>query len=66
MWYTRNEYAKGKVEFDHMLGKEIPSDHLTKLGTVEEHRLFARDIQGLRLLNYDYFADKVQLQDTVN
>ena len=66
MWYTRNEYAKGKVDFNYMNGAEIPSDHLTKLGTVEEHRKFARSIQGLMLLPNDYFPDPAQLKEEVN
>ena len=49
---------KGKVDLEYMSGKEIPADHLTKLGTVEEHREFARQIQGLQLLHYDYFMGK--------
>jgi len=63
MWYTRNEYAKGNVNLEYMSGAEIPADHLTKLGTVEEHRQFARQIQGLQLLSFDYFADDKIMPD---
>jgi hypothetical protein len=63
MWYTRNEYQKGKVDLQYMPGSEIPADHLTKLGTVEEHRQFARQIQGLRLLTSDYFESQLPVND---
>ena len=63
MWYTRNEYKKGKVDIQYMPGSEIPADHLTKLGTVEEHRQFARQIQGLQLLTSDYFESQLPVND---
>jgi hypothetical protein len=63
MWYTRNEYKKGKVDIQYMPGSAIPADHLTKLGTVEEHRQFARQIQGLQLLTSDYFESHMPVND---
>ena len=57
MWYTREEYKKGDVEFEYMSGNEIPADKLTKLGNVVEHRKFTTSIQGLSLLPYDYYLN---------
>ena len=54
MWYSREEYRKGKVVLDYMPGVEIPSDKLTKLGNVTEHKVFVRDILGLNLINFEY------------
>ena len=55
MQYTQQEYQKGAAELDYMEGNKLPSDKLTKLGCVAEHRIFARSIQGLDLLGYEYF-----------
>ena len=55
MFYTREEYYKGRVQLEHRSGKILTADKLTKLGNVEEHRKFAADIQGLTLLGYDYY-----------
>ena len=55
MFYTREEYYKGRVQLEHRSGKILTADKLTKLGNVEEHRIFAADIQGLSLLGYDYY-----------
>jgi hypothetical protein len=55
MFYTREEYYKGRVNLEHRSGKILTADKLTKLGNVEEHRRFAADIQGLILLGYDYY-----------
>lgn len=54
MWYAREEFAKQNVEGVHMPGVEIPTDKLTKLGNVEEHRVFTRKIQGLDLVGPDF------------
>jgi len=56
MFYTREEYQKGRVNIEHRSGKILTADKLTKLGNVEEHRKFAADIQGLTLLGYDYYT----------
>jgi hypothetical protein len=58
MFYTREEYAKGDVDFEHEFGAYIVSDKLTKLAVVSEFRIFATNIMGLGLLSYDYWADK--------
>lgn len=54
MWYAREEFAKQNVEGVHMPGVEIPTDKLTKLGNVEDHRVFTRKIQGLDLVGPDF------------
>ena len=55
MFYTREEYYKGRMQLEHRSGKLLTADKLTKLGNVEEHRRFAADIQGLTLLGYEYY-----------
>jgi hypothetical protein len=55
IFYTREEYYKGRVNLEHRSGKRLTADKLTKLENVEEHRKFAADIQGLILLEYDYY-----------
>jgi hypothetical protein len=57
MWYTREEYKKGKVDLEYMKGTEIPADKLTKLGVESEHKKFTIDIQGLNLISNNYFED---------
>jgi hypothetical protein len=41
-----------KVQFvlTHMSGDQMPADHLTKLGNIQEHRAFTQQILGLTLL----------------
>jgi hypothetical protein len=56
MWYTREEYKKGNVQMEHRDGTILTADKLTKLGNVKEHRKYAADIQGLMLLEVDYYA----------
>ena len=56
MYYTREEYQKGRINIEHRSGKVLTADKLTKLGNVEEHRKFTADIQGLTLLGYDYYS----------
>jgi hypothetical protein len=56
MYYTQEEYQKGRVNIEHRSGKVLTADKLTKLGNVEEHRKFTADIQGLTLLGYDYYS----------
>jgi hypothetical protein len=58
MWYTREEYQKANVDYEYTPGKTITSDHLTKLANVGDHRTFTVDIQGLKLLGYDYWEGK--------
>ena len=58
MWYTREEYQKKNADLEYMQGIKIPADKLTKLGGVHDHQEFAKDIQGLKLLGYDYFESR--------
>jgi hypothetical protein len=51
IWYAREEFAKNNT---FMPGKDIPTDKLTKLGSVEEHRIFTRQIQGLDAVSPDF------------
>jgi hypothetical protein len=55
MWYTKMEFQKTKIELEYLKGTETPADKLTKLGNYSEHVDFANNIQGLNLLDYDYF-----------
>ena len=55
MWYTRLEYQKSNVDAEYLSGLRTPADKLTKLGCYSEHVEFANNIQGLNLLDYDYF-----------
>lgn len=57
MWYTRDEYARGKYILNYMPGVIIPTDKLTKLGSAEGHRQMQRDVMGLKLLDSDYDVD---------
>jgi hypothetical protein len=57
MWYTREQYARGKLLLKHKKGTVTAADKLTKLGCIAEHRMFAINIQGLGLLGYDYYKD---------
>jgi hypothetical protein len=57
MWFVRDEYSKGKFELKHMSGKVIPTDKLTKLGNVVEHRIFVRDILGHNLVGPEFMSD---------
>jgi hypothetical protein len=56
LWYTRDEIARGKVSVLHMFGNRIPTDKLTKLANVGEHRVFTRNIQGLDLVGLDFYG----------
>ena len=49
MWYVREEYKKGSITLDYMAGEVIPADKLTKLGNLEEHRRFRKNVLGLDL-----------------
>lgn len=51
MFYTREEYRKGKVGFEHTPGEGLVADKLTKLGNASDHRDFVLDIMGLGLLD---------------
>ena len=57
-WLTREQYQMGKIDVEHIPGNILVADRLTKLGTVNEHRPFANDSQGLKLLDEDYFAKR--------
>lgn len=50
MWYTREEYSKGIINLDYMAGDKIPTDKLTKLGTIAEQKCFSFDIISLAAL----------------
>jgi len=54
-WYTRLEYKAGKVGVDYLKGTLTPADKLTKPSVQSEHIEYTNDIQGLNLLEYDYF-----------
>jgi hypothetical protein len=54
-WYTRLEYQAGKVKADYLKGTITPADKLTKPSVQTEHFEFTTNIQGLNLLEYDYF-----------
>jgi hypothetical protein len=54
LWYTREEYCKGTVELAHMPGVDIPTDKMTKLGNVFEHRQFTRRVQGLDMIGPEF------------
>ena len=54
MWYLREQYRYGSMEWHHVSGDSIPVDHLTKPASVERHQQFRRQILGLGLLSpYD-------------
>jgi len=44
---------------DHMAGDIIPTDKLTKLGNVSQHRQFRETILGLSLLSGERRAELV-------
>ena len=54
MWYTREQYAMGKVDLDYMAGVVLPADKLAKLGSVEDHRAFTLDIMGGKSIDYSF------------
>jgi len=57
LWYTRDEYKKGKFHLDHMSGDIIPADPCTKPTSITAHRENTKDIiMGLRLTGEDYYA----------
>lgn len=54
MWYLRDLYAKGKFDLQHMPGNVIPTDFMTKLGTINDHKRMQYDVMGLGLLGPEY------------
>jgi len=50
MWYTREQYAMGSYELEHMKGIMLPADRITKPQTREEHREYRYFALGLGLL----------------
>ena len=52
LFYVREQYPKTDVQLDFMEGKSIPVDKITKLGTVEEHYIFTRNVMGHELLEH--------------
>ena len=59
LFYLREQFNNLSMELVYMPGKEIPTDHLTKLGNQDEHYKFVYDIMGLSLLD----ADDIVLRD---
>jgi hypothetical protein len=55
MWYTRTEIQRGRFRLDHMSGKEIPADYLTKPSCISAFRKFQADIMGLNLTGTNYY-----------
>jgi len=53
-WYTREDYKLGDVDLEFMPGAIIPADKLTKLASKKDHRIFARQILGLDLIDFKY------------
>jgi hypothetical protein len=49
-WFTRDTLLKGQFVLTHIPGDQMPADHLTKLGNIQDHREFAHQILGLPLL----------------
>ena len=49
-WFTRDTLLKGQFVLNHISGDQMPADHLTKLGNIQEHRNFTQQILGLPLL----------------
>jgi hypothetical protein len=58
LWYTRDDYKKGKFFLDHMPGADIPADPCTKPTCVTAFRKHTIDIMGLKLTGEDYFPKK--------
>lgn len=56
MWYTREHYLTGNYLLDHMAGINIPTDKMTKLGSVNEHITFRDNVLGLCLLSPEHRA----------
>jgi hypothetical protein len=52
-WYIREKLLKGDVNMEHMSGKQISADKLTKLADKSSQLEHVIDIMGLKLLN-DY------------
>lgn len=50
MWYTREQYAMGSYELEHMKGTTLPADRITKPQTREEHAEYRYFALGLGLL----------------
>jgi hypothetical protein len=50
-WFTWDTLLKGQFVLIHMSGDQMPTDHLTKLGNIQEHRKFTQQILGLTLLD---------------
>lgn len=50
LWFSRENLQRGRFLLKYMPGIHIPSNYLTKLATISEHKLFVIDIQGLSLL----------------
>jgi hypothetical protein len=67
MWYTREEFRKGKTRFEHTPGISLVADKLTKLGNVPDHREFTMEIMGLKLLGDSgkgYFGAELETPGT--
>ena len=49
-WFTRDTLLKVQFVLNHISGDQMPADHLSKLGNIQEHRNFTQQILGLPLL----------------
>lgn len=50
MWYTRDQYAMGKYDLEHMKGTILPADRITKPSTRDEQDDYRKFALGLGLL----------------
>ena len=50
MWYFREKYKMGNLRYQFMEGKLIPTDRLTKPGSVEQHQTYVKRAMGHALL----------------
>jgi hypothetical protein len=56
LWYTREQLQMNHVKLIYGLGETLKADGLTKLGTESVHRQHTINLQGLFLLENDYFS----------
>jgi hypothetical protein len=58
LYYTKEEYIKGNVELKYIKGDALKADALTKVLPTSVLRRHTIQLQGLQLLDYDYFLSK--------
>lgn len=65
LWFSRENLQRGRFLLKYMPGIQIPSNYLTKLATISEHKLFVIDIQGLSLLpeTHHHLKPKINVSD---